>query len=140
VAHFGRKPKLDDAAKQKVYEVLTLGASLQDAADILGVDRSTLTRAKQSDPTFAHGIKKATAEGKVWHLQQVKDHKPGAWQASAWMLERKWYKEFARRDPPPKKVNEADLLTPDPNLPSAAIPPGAVPAPPAPPVPPAEPA
>jgi transposase len=98
MAKRGPKPKLAEARQQKrIFEVLSLGGSLQDAADLLGIDRSTLTRRKQTDAEFAQGIKKATVEGKLVHLKNVKARSP-RWQASAWFLERRWGNQFGRRD------------------------------------------
>ena len=124
----GRPTKINDTAKVQIYAILAVGASLEDAADFLGVDRSTITRSMQRDRLFAQGIKRAEARGKIRHLKKIGQAK--AWQASAWMLERKWYKEFARRDPRGDAIDSDEFferLAGSLRGESVALPPGAVP-------------
>lgn len=92
----GPKLKIDDGAKAEIFACLTVGASLQDASDYVGIARCTLTRLKQSDPEFAQGCAKAIKKGKLHCLNKI--GKATAWQAAAWMLERRWYQEFSRKD------------------------------------------
>src|SRR5437016_3706044 len=92
----GRPPKIDAKAEAEILAILSHGASLRDAADYVGIDRSTLTRLKQRSRCFAQGVMQATAKGKIHLLMKIS--KATQWQAAAWMLERKWAKEFIRRE------------------------------------------
>jgi hypothetical protein len=117
VAKPGPKLKIDEHAEARVFGALSVGASLQDVADMLGIDRSTLTRKKASDPEFAQGCIAAEKDGKIKHLKKISSAKQ--WQASAWFLERKYWQEFGKREhmehsgtlyvKAPKGVSQDDL-------------------------------
>jgi hypothetical protein len=92
----GPKPKITDSVKQQIYAILTTGGSLDDAAGYLEIDTATIHRARRRDAKFAAGVKKAVRTGKLKLIQKV--GKATAWQAAAWMLERKFGAEFGRRD------------------------------------------
>ncbi len=92
----GPKPKIDADAKRQIYAILSVGASLRDAAGYLGVDWKTIINAKKADPEFCTGCMKAANQGKIKMLKKI--GKARQWQAAAWMLERKWGKEFGRKD------------------------------------------
>lgn len=78
----------------KIMTVLELGGSRNDAADYVGVGRGTLSAHVQRDEDFAERLKMAEAKGKVYHLNKIS--KSPSWQASAWMLERKYWQEFGK--------------------------------------------
>lgn len=92
----GRPIKIDGKAKKIVYAWLTAGGSLRDAADYLEVDYKTIYRMRQRDASFAKGVNKAIKAGKKKLLDKMGKAKP--WQAAAWMLERRWGKQFGRKD------------------------------------------
>jgi hypothetical protein len=123
-----RRPRrIDEAMAEQIFHVLRLGGSLQDSADYCRIDRSTLTRQKQRDPNFAQGIKKAVVEGKLVHLQVILTRAKN-WQASAWMLERRWPQQFALgprlQD---SRTKASDLVGSLPDLGDVDLPPGAIP-------------
>ena len=92
----GPKPKIGDKERDDVFACLSVGGSLADAAGYIGVNASTLRRAKAADPEFARGVRQAVLKGKIHHLNKI--GKAKQWQASAWMLERRWGKQFGRKD------------------------------------------
>lgn len=85
-----------------VCEILEAGGSRNDAADVVGVGRSTLHYAIERNPTFGEQVKKAEVAGKLHHLRVIANS--DAWQSSAWFLERKYPDEFARREPASKEA------------------------------------
>ncbi len=92
----GPKPKITDDDRKTVLATVGVGGSLQDAADLIGVDYKTLYRLRQADPEFANGVKQAVKAGKLKLIKKV--GKASSWQAAAWMLERKWGREYGRKD------------------------------------------
>ena len=96
MAKRGPKPKIGPKEEAEIFACLTVGASLKDAADYLGVNYSTVRRHRIDSPKFAQGTIKAISKGKIHHLNKI--GKAPQWQASAFMLERKWGAEFGRKD------------------------------------------
>ena len=92
----GRPRKIGPAEQKRVYDIVAGGCSLNDAADIIGVARSTLNQHMADDATFRKGVDRAIARGKKRLIDKVIKGRP--WQAAAWMLERKWGDEFGKKD------------------------------------------
>jgi hypothetical protein len=90
-------PTIADTAILKLRTALSVGASLKDAAGFIGVPMSVITSRRRTDAGFARDLRQATQQGKVYHLNKIS--KSAAWQASAWVLERRWRKQFARNGP-----------------------------------------
>jgi hypothetical protein len=101
----GRPAKLNDDAKATLIRALGLGISEADAARIVAVSPRTVRREAEADANFAQDKKRATIAGKMRLLQRITDASEQHWQAAAWLLERRFWKEFARRRP--------DALTPE---------------------------
>lgn len=99
----GPKPKITDEVKREIYAIVSVGASLKDAADYLGVSQECIYKIKQKDPEFYRGVKKAAKSGKIKLIKKVGSAK--AWQSAAWMLERRWGKQFGRKDHVSQTVN-----------------------------------
>ncbi len=95
-AKSGRKPKVTPEVEKQIYGILSTGGSLKDAADYLEINASTIRRHKAACPRFARGVMKAVKSGKIRLIQKV--CKSAAWQAAAWMLERRFGEEFGRKD------------------------------------------
>lgn len=93
----GRPPVIDKIKKSQILAVVSIGGSLQDAADIAGVARSALSHGylEQYHPEFLEEIRKARALGKQKMLHKILTAKE--WTAAAWWLERLHHKEFGRR-------------------------------------------
>ena len=98
------KLKLNNVVEAKILAVLASHGSLNDAAKYVGVDRKTLHNWTKRDPGFSHRIDTAVLEGKLKLLKKV--GKATAWQAAAWMLERKWWKEYAKREVPARHEDD----------------------------------
>lgn len=84
--------KITPEKEREILAILAIGGSRNDAAEYVGVSRSTLHETIDRNEDFAERVKKAEADGKIKHLKKVGD--ANAWQASAWFLERKYPKEY----------------------------------------------
>lgn len=96
MAKRGPKPKVTDEVKKQIYAILAIGGSVDDAAGYLGIDVSTIYRATKEDDKFAKGVVRSMKSGKLKLIEKM--GKATAWQAAAWMLERKYGAEFGRKD------------------------------------------
>lgn len=85
--------------QKQILAVLAAGCSRNDAADVTGVGRSTLSAQIAKNEAFSEQVKKAEASGKLRHIRKI--NKSKAWQSSAWFLERKYPEEYGRRVPLP---------------------------------------
>ena len=92
----GPKLKIGDTERTQILAVLEAGGSLSDAAAVAGVDYTTVYRLRKADPKFARGVRQAVRAGKYRLIQKVSSN--ASWQAAAWLLERRWGKQFGRKD------------------------------------------
>jgi hypothetical protein len=81
----GAPPKLDEAKRDQLLEALRRGATRYDAAGLVGVDRSTLYRARQSDPAFDAAVLRAEGEAAqkvmdvIWASIEGGDARTATW-------------------------------------------------------------
>lgn len=103
----GRPYKLtDDKTRQLIFKVLRAGGSRADAAAKANVDVKTIKNAAKRDPSFSQGLADAEIDGKLSLLVTIRESaKAGDWRAAAWMLERKYWREYSKRN--------VDQVTPD---------------------------
>ena len=110
----GRPTKKTDQMVEAICDLLERGNTRTSAASIAGINRATLYRWMQEDASFYDAVEKAEAMAQEAMLQRIrfaastgmvvtrKDGEvveyPGAWQAAAWLLERRWPQDFSRRD------------------------------------------
>ena len=92
----GRPRLIGDDERKQVLAVVGVGGSVSDAAGIIGVSVDTLQREMVQNRDFAAGVKRASKSGKLKLIQKVGTSTD--WKAAAWMLERKWGKEWGKRD------------------------------------------
>lgn len=59
----------------------------------------TLNRERHRDPEFDAAVKLAEFQGKTTNIKRVQQAGEKDWRAAAFLLERKYYREFARRNP-----------------------------------------
>lgn len=96
------KPKLTKELAKEFVKLVEAGATNADACAYIGVHEATFYRWLQNPKTEAERelckeLKKAETKRKLWHLrkiQQASDN--GTWQASAWYLERRYPREYAK--------------------------------------------
>lgn len=102
----GPKPKIDAAAETRIIDILTACGTLKDACGVLGIDTSTLRRYRLAHPEFTRRVIQAEKEGKLKLIRRVGD--ANAWQAAAWLLERKFGAEFGRRETIKQEITGKD--------------------------------
>lgn len=106
----GRPRIITNINEKEILAILETGGSRNMAADYVGIGRTTLHDHIDRDEAFSEQVKRAEASGQLKHLKKV----GGAdqWQASAWMLERKWPDEFGRKDRHEEQTDDiASVLT-----------------------------
>ena len=98
--------KFNPETRRKIIQALEAGNYRKTAAALAGVDESTFYKwMKRGEKAksgkyfqFVQSVKRAEEKAKAYHLQQIrKAAENGSWQASAWYLERKHYKEWGRK-------------------------------------------
>lgn len=107
-----RKPiELDEARRGRLLAALEAGATLRMAAAAAGVSEDTLSRWRRNRPGLQAEMDQAEAQGAVKALEQIRAAaQGGAWQAAAWMLERRYPNEYGRRTPAAENVNELETV------------------------------
>ena len=101
----GRPSKLTPAVAARIVEAVELGATWERAADAAGVGASTLGLWRRKGEagevpyvTFLLALKRAEGAGVERALRVIrKAAEGGAWQASAWLLERRYPADYGRR-------------------------------------------
>lgn len=96
------KPKLTEELAEEAIRLVRNGASNADVIAWLGVSETAFygwlkTPKTDAQRKLVEGMKKAETERKLWHLQHIhKAAEDGDWKASAWYLERRYPREYAR--------------------------------------------
>jgi len=108
MAEGGHPSKFNEDRAEKLLQAVRGGNYLETAARYAGLSYSTLRRwiLKADDPDappeygeFRDALEKARADAEVASLAKIqKAASEGAWQASAWYLERSWPERWGRRD------------------------------------------
>lgn len=95
--------------REKILNAIREGAPFRHACMFAGISEDTFMRWREIDPDFADQVKLAEGQFTMVHLHNIRQHglpirnsrgdiiAPGSWQASAWLLERKYPQEFGRR-------------------------------------------
>ena len=103
----GRPVKLTPAVQAKVCDAIRAGNYLETAAAFVGIDPSTLhrwlkrgrTERKGARHEFAAAVDKALADSEAMAVARVsKAASEGIWQASSWLLERRFRDKWGRCD------------------------------------------
>lgn len=102
------REKLDRASLDRAVKLKRMGAMDKDIAAALGVRKETFSRWLHNPRTenqrqLGQFMKRAEADYKNSVLALIlKAAQEGSWQAAAWILERKYPEEYARRDGRPR--------------------------------------
>jgi hypothetical protein len=112
------KPKLTEELIKEICKYISNGLGVKDCCDIVGISQQSFYRWQtEAETGFKEGkeelgaatniklkrllseeIKKAYSKYKLVHITRINEASKNEWQASAWMLERKFPDEFAKPD------------------------------------------
>lgn len=101
------KTKLTPQLQEQIGNNITLGMPLKFAAEAAGITEVTFynwlkrgeAESKGQFYEFAEHVKACKAKAVQLHLKLItKAATDGSWQASAWILERRYPEEFGRKD------------------------------------------
>lgn len=103
----GHPPKFKQEITDKVLYAVGLGAPLNMACNYAGVDYSTFRKwviagesGEEQYIEFLQALKRAQGGAGVHWLEKINEAmENGTWQAAAWKLERKFYKDFSQHAP-----------------------------------------
>lgn len=96
----GRPTKKTEQRVEALLQSLRAGASRQRSAALAGIHRDTLHEWMKQDPAFSDAIEKAEAFAEARFLSRVATaaENERSWQAAAWILERRFPKEWSKRE------------------------------------------
>lgn len=102
----GRPTKLTPEVRAMLVNLIKSGQPIANACSVVGIDESTFynwkVRAEAGEHDFLDffkSLKRAEDECQAMHLANITAHSKRSWQASAWLLERRWSGTFARAQP-----------------------------------------
>lgn len=110
---------LTDTVRRRFLDALQAGTTVSAAAQMCGIGRSTLydwMRAAEKDDAppalkqFAQDVEVAKARAQVSLEMMVRKHAEKHPKAAQWMLERRFPKDWGKRDPAREEQNERALL------------------------------
>lgn len=87
-------PQLTEEIAKAVRE----GSTQRDAAILGCISEQTFYQWMKHKPDFAEALEKAELECKNRNIKIIQKAAITTWQAAAWWLERRYYKEFALRN------------------------------------------
>lgn len=80
----------------KVIAALKGGATYRMAAAAIGCDETTLIRWRHADADFASDCARAELAGSLELLKKIKAAASADWRAAAWILERRYPRDYGR--------------------------------------------
>ena len=93
----GRPRFLDDAKCREICALLSVGCRPDTAAFYVGCTVVTIRRELQRNPDFRQRYREAQVAARVGPLRALRSAAQTHWRAAAWLLERNYPQEFARR-------------------------------------------
>lgn len=90
---------LTKAVVEDLKTYISRGLGLREVCSLVGVPWMTFKLWRTRYPRFDEFIEKCVAEVEIETLDEIREAgKGGTWQASAWMLERRWPERYGKRD------------------------------------------
>ena len=90
-----RKTKLTPELQSQICAYISSGSSNEDTCKLAGIGETTFYDWIGRFPEFSEAIKRASVQFRRTHLLKIAAD--DAWQASAWILERRFPDEYGRR-------------------------------------------
>jgi transposase len=99
MADTGRPTKRTPETEEAIFACLKEGMTKKAAAAAGGITYMTLRQWEKDFPEFSDALQNAEAAGQQALLRRIwaAAGTPDRWQAAAWILERRWPQDFARR-------------------------------------------
>lgn len=95
----GRPSKYTPERVAQILEYLRVGNTRGTAGQASGISHQTFAVWLREYPDFAEQVKTAEQEAVAMHLQNIVNAAAkGSWQASAWVLERRHYADWGKKD------------------------------------------
>jgi len=93
------KGKYTQATIDAITQALKLGATYRRACAAAGISEQTFNEWRRNKASFSEAIEKAEYDFTQRHLEVIEKAatKDGTWQASAWMLERRYPSEYGKQ-------------------------------------------
>lgn len=80
-----------------LLSLISAGLTDKDACSASGISRETFYKRVREESDFSDTVKKASVKFKLEHIKNITDAAAkGNWQASAWILERKFKREYSK--------------------------------------------
>jgi len=89
----GRKRRSTQLVEQQRHDIITIlsvGCSRETAAKHVGCSVNTIHKVAKQDAEFDEKLRQAESHHELKQLQNIHEAAEKHWQASAWMLERKY--------------------------------------------------
>jgi len=104
-----RKGKYNKEVVEQIASNIAAGYTQEDAAISADITTSTFYEWMNKHPEFSDAIKKAHAQRKARWVKLIQNAamEPKTWQAAAWLLERFYPDDFAKRE---ASVNDAPVV------------------------------
>ena len=103
-----RRPKLTPEVQERICQAIATGATYEHAAAYGGITFQTLNDWRKTKPLFSEALKDAEGRGVLALLARIqKAAGEGTWQAAAWILERRYPRDYGRT------VQNVELSGPD---------------------------
>jgi hypothetical protein len=99
------------AVADKVLEMVSSGLTIARACEWAGITPAAFRNWRRDDVSLSCALKKAEIEFEARHLANITAAASESWQASAWILERKFKKRYAKityAHEPKQKQDDAD--------------------------------
>lgn len=105
-----RPHKYTSSRVNKILRLVRGGNNIDDSALLSGISPTTLYAWKEKYPEFESALGEARAYYKRQHINNINDAGFKHWQASAWMLERKHWEEYGKRETIQHKIQDGAPL------------------------------
>ena len=91
--------QLDELQRRDIVTIVSVGGSRQTAAKHVGCTVRTINETARDDAAFDRKLRQAESQHELTQLQNLRTAAEKHWQASVWLLERKYPEVYGRRDP-----------------------------------------